>query len=165
MAPQYKIRNKINTCACLLTALLLWVGNADGRAMNVRDALGHFESGATGPARCSADAKVGSRREVSRFQILPSVWRKYSDSSDYQQPAVAWAVAERILAERQAWFRQATGRECDSIDLYLMWNAPGAYQKAKWDRSRVSKIVRDRAERFANLVAMEDRVMVRASIQ
>jgi hypothetical protein len=164
MAPRNQIRKQLNGLARLVWLALLWMVVPGLQAMELKEALGHFESGATTPGRCSADAKIGSHKEVSRFQILPSVWKKYSVSADYQQPAVAWTVAERILAERQVWFRQATGRECDAIDLYIMWNAPGAYQKVKWDRSRLSKVVLDRAERFANLLAVEGSMLVRANI-
>lgn len=131
--------------------------------MPLRDALGHFESGATTSSRCAADAKVGSRREISRFQILPHVWRQYSKSGDYRNPDVAWAVTEKILAERHDWFFKATGREWDAIDLYIMWNAPGVYEKAKWDRRRVSRVVLERAQRFSNLLMREEPLLAQAS--
>ena len=134
------------------------------RALELKQALGQIESGATKATRCAADAKVGTKREVSRYQILPSVWRKYTDSRDYQNPTVAWEVTERILAERYAWFRGATGRDWDAVDLYLMWNAPGVYAKASWDRRKVSRVVLERAERFANLFYSEDKMLVRASL-
>ena len=42
-----------------------------------------------------------------------------------------------------------------------MWNAPGQYRRAKWDRRKVSRVVMERAKRFANL--MEERSRVYAS--
>lgn len=134
------------------------------RAMELKQALGQIESGASKPTRCAADWKVGSRREVSRYQILPSVWRKYSDSRDYQDPSVAWEVTQRILMDRYNQFRAATGREWNAQDLYIMWNAPGVYEKANWDRRKVSRVVLERAERFANLYHSDEKVMVRASL-
>ena len=132
-------------------------------AMNLREALGHFESGATQRASGAADRMIGSRQEVSRFQILPKVWRQYTRSRNYTNPDVAWTVAERILRDREQWFKRATGREWDDVDLYLMWNAPGAYAKANWDRAKLSRVVLNRAQRFANLRQVEnERIMVRA---
>ena len=133
--------------------------------MDIRQALGHIESGATSAKRSAADGKIGSRKEVSRYQILPQLWRKYARTADYRDPDVAWGVAERILKEREAWFEGATGRKWDPVDIYIMWNAPGVYEKAGWDRSKVPKIVMDRAERFSNLVALDDRVLVREKTQ
>jgi hypothetical protein len=135
-------------------------GQAD--AMPLREALGHFESGATTPTRSAADAKVGSRREVSRFQILPQVWRQYSQSPQYRDPEAAWAVAEKVLTERHVWFTKATGREWDAVDLYIMWNAPAVYEKAHWERSKVSKVVLERAQRFANLLMRADGLLASA---
>lgn len=132
------------------------------RSMELREALGHFESGATTWTRSAADAKIGSRKEVSRFQILPSVWHQYSTSKDFRNPDVAWAVAQRILADRRAQFVRATGREWEPMDIYIMWNAPGVYQKAKWDRSRVSRVVLERAQRFANLMGRKEQLVAYA---
>src|SRR5690349_20482650 len=84
--------------------LALAAAVAPSHAMELKLALGQIESGASKPTRCSADLKIGTRREVSRYQLLPSVWRKYSDSRDYHNPSVAWEVSERILSERYAWF-------------------------------------------------------------
>src|SRR2546422_4402287 len=66
-------------------------------AASLRETLARFETGATSPAACAADRKIGRSKEVSRFQILPAVWRQYSKSRDYANPAVAWTVAERVL--------------------------------------------------------------------
>ena len=41
------------------------------RALELKQALGQIESGATKATRCATDAKVGTKREVSRYQILP----------------------------------------------------------------------------------------------
>jgi hypothetical protein len=149
-----------------------WIGAAlmvcavivlpQARSMELREALGHFESGATTWTRSAADAKIGSRKEVSRFQILPSVWNHYSTSKDFRNPDVAWSVAEKILAERRNHFVRATGREWDPMDLYIMWNAPGVYERVKWDRSRVSPVVLERAQRFANLMGRKEQLVAYA---
>src|SRR4051812_7562308 len=85
----------------------------------LREALAEFETGATRPTLCAADRIVGSRSEISRFQILPVVWRQYSLSRNYCDPEMAWNVAIKILNEREQLFRQATKREWDYVDIYL----------------------------------------------
>jgi hypothetical protein len=141
-------------CGTLLVAVGLACAEAS-QPYPVRHVLAEFETGATRPTFCAADRKVGTKREVSRFQILPSVWQEYSRSRDYQNPEVAWQVAARILSDREREFREATGRTWEPLDLYIMWNAPGHYRKVGWNRSRVSRVVMERAQRFANL--MEER--------
>ena len=133
------------------------------QSLELREALGHFESGAVTRMRCAADAKIGTRKEVSRFQILPSVWRNYSASQEFRDPEIAWSVAEKILVQRREQFRRATGRDWDPVDLYIMWNAPGVYEKAHWDRRRVSAIVMERAQRFANLMGRKEQLLAQAS--
>ena len=127
-----------------------------------REALAEFETGAKRPTLCAGDYAVGSAKEISRFQILPSVWREYSGAPTYHNPNAAWAVTQKILRDREADFRRATGRQWDAVDLYLMWNAPGVYRRAKWDRSKVSRVVLDRAQRFAGLMQERQRMYLAA---
>jgi hypothetical protein len=141
----------------LLLALSAPLGFS-GTLPATREALAEFETGATTARQCAADAKVGSHREVSRFQILPQVWRQYTRSTRYQDPEVAWNVTQKILRDREAWFRRGTGREWDYFDLYVMWNAPGEYERAGWNRARISRVVRERAERFSNLAVERSRL-------
>lgn len=134
------------TCACA------------GPPTGLREALAEFETGAVTPQSCAADRLVGSRKEISRFQILPVVWRQYSSSRNYHDPQIAWNVANRILNEREQAFRQAAKRDWDSVDIYLMWNAPGVYRRANWNRAKVSPAVLERAQRFANLMQARSRL-------
>lgn len=126
---------------------------SDATALPLRESLGMFESGAVLPQRCAADKMRGASGEVSRFQIMPSVWRQYSRSTDYDNPEVAWIVAQRVLQDRVQWFRTANGREPDAAELYLMWNKPGHFQAAGFDVKRVKALFQQRAQRFANLRA------------
>ncbi|MBI3414270.1 MAG: hypothetical protein HY043_02945 [Verrucomicrobia bacterium] len=121
-------------------------------AMSLRESLAMFESGARQPQRCAADRVRGSSGEVSRFQIMPEVWRRYTRSRDYENPDVAWAVAERILQDRRQWFLAATNREPSALELYLLWNKPGHFNAAHFSSQRVHPHFKERAERFANLV-------------
>lgn len=130
-----------------------------------REALAEFETGARRATRCAADYAIGSAKEISRFQILPSVWREYSGPADYHNPNTAWTVARKILQDREADFRRATGRHWDAFDLYLMWNAPGAYRRAGWDRAKVSRVVFERAQRFENLMQARQRQRMELAAQ
>ncbi len=95
----------------------------------------------------------GTNGEVSRFQIMPSVWRQHSQSRDYDNPEVAWEVAQQVLQERSRWFSAANGRAPDAAELYLMWNKPGYFAAAGFDVKRVKTLFQQRAQRFANLRA------------
>ena len=114
-------------------------------------ALGLFESGAETFQRGAPDYKRGDSGEVSRYQIMPDVWKRYSKSRDFNNPAVAWEVAEKILIERLAKFRKRMHREPTPTELYLLWNKPGHFSAAKYSLSRVSNHYLNRARRFGNL--------------
>ena len=147
--PVDSIRLRLRWVVSVLVAL--WAN--DARALSLRESLGMFESGATLPHRCAADRMRGSNGEVSRFQIMPTVWRRYSQSQDYDNPEVAWEVAQRVLQARSRWFSAANGREPDAAELYLMWNKPGHFEAAGFDVKRVKTLFKQRAQRFANLRA------------
>src|ERR1019366_231635 len=53
-----------------------------------RFALGMIET-------ANNDEEIGGAGEVSRYQIMPSVWRYYSDSRSYQDPDVSLEVAQQ----------------------------------------------------------------------
>jgi hypothetical protein len=143
------------TFGILVSICGLTMMNAAALPSGTREALAEFETGAKRATRCAGDYAVGSAKEISRFQILPSIWRDYSSTPDYHNPNVAWVVTQKILCDRETEFRRATGRQWDAVDLYLMWNAPGVYRRAGWDRSKVSRVVLERAQRFERL--MQDR--------
>ncbi len=135
----------------LLAPLLV----SEASALPVREALALVETGADQPTRCAADAVIGGSGEVSRFQIMPDVWRSYSKTSDYNDPEAAWKVAQKILDERTKWFRRVTGREPNKTELYVLWNKPGHFESAGFKLSRVKPLYRERAERFSNLCHLQ----------
>ena len=118
----------------------------------VKWALGQIETGASREGPSAADRIRGKSREVSRYQILPNVWARYSASLDFTNPGYAWTVAQRILEDRRQWFCRLTGRDAEPFDLYVLWNAPGHYAEVGFKPARVRATVADRAERFAALV-------------
>ena len=117
----------------------------------VRDSLAMFESGATGPEASAADRVRGGAGEISRFQILPEVWRAYSKSRDYTNPEVAWSVAQRILGDRISDFQKAMGRPPKPVELYLLWNKPGHFAAKGYSVKRVASHYRLKAQRYENL--------------
>jgi len=114
----------------------------------IRWALAQIESGHLK----NQDAAKGASGEVSRFQIMPEVWRDYSASRNFKNPVVSWSVAFKILQDRYSWFLRSTGREPSAFDLYVMWNKPGLYGRVDFDPDRLPRRVRNVATRFENLV-------------
>jgi len=146
------------TATCLAVSLhstTLFAQRADNAAPvfdfeseNIAWALAQIESGHFK----NPDFAKGSSGEVSRFQILPKVWRAYSPSRNYTDPELAWRVAYQILKDRKDWFVSATGRSPTAFDLYVMWNKPGVYSRVRFDRQGLPRKLREVAERFENLV-------------
>ena len=109
-------------------------------------ALGMIESG-------NDDRGVGRAGEVSRYQIHPAVWRNYSESREYQNPGVSLQVARQHWNYLATYFRDKTGREPAPFDMYVLWNSRfGYYARKEFNPARVSAVVRERAQRFVNLV-------------
>ncbi|MBM3851385.1 MAG: hypothetical protein FJ396_14625 [Verrucomicrobia bacterium] len=110
-----------------------------------------IETGATSPAAGEPDHVVGGSGEISRFQIMPAVWRTYTKSKNHTNPEVAWTVTRRILADRVGAFEKAMGRVPEPIEVYLLWNKPGHFEGVGYRLEKVSKTYRERAQRFQNL--------------
>jgi len=127
------------------------VAMASLEASPLRDALAMIETGATSPVAGDPDHVIGGSGEVSRFQIMPEVWKAYTKSINHTNPEVAWTVTRRILANRVGSFEKATGRPPEPIEVYLLWNKPGHFEGVEYRIERVSLIYRERAQRFQNL--------------
>lgn len=109
------------------------------------EALSLIESGGN-------DAAVGDAGEVSRYQILPKVWRTYTRSADYRNPWLSREVARQHLNFLLAKFQREAGRHPHDFDLYVMWNAGiNYYRRLGFDARKVHRLIRERAERFSNL--------------
>lgn len=95
-------------------------------------ALGQFESGWNEHA-------IGPASERGVWQIHPRVLKG--------RPAnLATAVA--VMAPRWKVFENRMHRRPQPGEAYLLWNAPGAFRKAGYDRGRVSVVLQARAGRF-----------------
>ena len=109
------------------------------------EALSMIESG-------DDDAAIGRAGEISRFQIMPSVWAHYSGSRAFRDCRVARDVAARHLTELTTWFQNRAGRPASDFDVYVLWNAgPTYYTKVGFKTSRVHPMVCERARRYARL--------------
>jgi len=156
----------MKTITTLCALFLALVATPTTQAEPLPYALGLFESGAESFQRNEADFKRGGSGEVSRYQIMPDVWVRYSKTRDFHNPVEAWQVAQRILNERVNDFRERTQRDPNPTELYLLWNKPGHFAGAKYSLKRVSRYYLARAQRFANLynaieVSYRDRETVR----
>jgi hypothetical protein len=101
------------------------------------------------------DREVGRAGEVSRYQIMPSVWRHYSSSHSYRNPEVALEVARQHWAALYDSFKRRAHREPSDFDMYVLWNTRfGYYASRGFNPRRLQAIVRDRAKRFVNLVEL-----------
>ena len=111
-----------------------------------RFALGMIETG-------NDDREIGGLGEVSRYQIMPSVWKHYSDTRCYQDPTVSLAVAQQHWLALYNTFKSQAHREPTDFDMYVLWNTRyGYYASHGFRPSRLNPVVRDRAQRFVNLV-------------
>lgn len=106
------------------------------------------------------DRAVGRDGERSRYQIRQATWEEHAIPSWPFRDAVyypkAKTVASSILLSYQDRFEQMTGRHAMPRDIYVLWNmGVDGYAGCGYDFQRVPKVVRERAERFANIVADE----------
>jgi hypothetical protein len=114
-------------------------------------ALGMIETG-------NEDDAVGGAGEVSRYQIMPSVWQHYNSSSQYRDPKLSRQVAREHWTTLYDYFKRQAGREPGDFDMYVLWNTrQGYYAGRKFDPARLSAVIRDRAQRFTNLLGEAQR--------
>lgn len=132
----------IHTSALILMTLIV----QQFAGLNLRFALGQIESG-------DNDRAIGAAGEVSRYQILPSVWEEYETRTDYTSEPLAWSVAQRIIAKRAAEFARRVGRQPEAREIYALWNAPGKFRKADYRMHMLTYAIQERCDRFANLCA------------
>ena len=113
-------------------------------------ALGMIETG-------NQDDEVGRAGEVSRYQIMPSVWRHYSSSDRYRNPEISLSVAQQHWAALYNYFKQRAHRDPDDFDMYVLWNTrQGYYASRGFSPARLHPVVRERAGRFVNLLTRRE---------
>ena len=135
---------RINILLFLVTTLL-----SVQAGLSPLEALSMIESG-------NNDQAVGKLGEVSRYQILPRVWRSYSKGWNYRNPQLASKVAAKHLHFLESGFRERAGREPSDFDRYVLWNAGLAYYtRIEFSQKRVHSVIRGRANRYVNLREMK----------
>lgn len=121
-------------CAMLVASLAF-----SAAAMDRWSALSMLESG-------DNDYAIGACGEISRYQIRPTFW----PGGDPRDADSALVAAKKIMAKRVSRFEQAHGRAPTDFEFYILWNAPTQLKHP-------SKVVSERARRFANLVQRDKR--------
>ena len=97
------------------------------------------------------DRMVGRAGEISRYQILKSEWRTVTTSTRWTDPEVAKAVTVKLIDQRVNQFKAKYQRDPSDFEFYVLWNAPAHVLV----RGKVSKVVAERAERYANLCSIQ----------
>lgn len=139
-APKLAVSSSVDPVATPVTS--------DSAFLNARHrfALGMIET-------ANNDDEIGGAGEVSRYQIMPSVWRHYSSSRNYQNPRVSLEVAQQHWTALHTFFQQHAHREPTDFDMYVLWNTRYGYYASKgFNPARLNPVVRDRAQRFVNLI-------------
>lgn len=109
-------------------------------------ALGMIETG-------NNDREIGGAGEISRFQIMPAIWHQYTESRSYRNPEVSVDVARQLWSTLYSQFKQQAHREPTDFDMYVLWNTRyGYYASRSFNPAKLGRTVRDRAQRFVNLV-------------
>jgi hypothetical protein len=92
------------------------------------------------------DKAIGKAGEVSRYQIIPRIWRAYGGGNP-RNAAEAKRVATKIMAVRIEQFESKHGRQPTLVEVYALWRSPVRALQLK-----VSAAVRECGTRFSNLV-------------
>ena len=103
-------------------------------AMDRWEALSMIESG-------NDDHAVGSVGEISRYQIRPELW----PGGNPHNPQTALRAAQKTMTPRLERFERIHKRQPTDFEFYVLWNAP-------WVVDHPSTAIRERAQRYANLV-------------
>ena len=133
----------------LLTLLLVPMATM---GMDRLSALSMLETG-------NNDRMVGRAGEISRYQILKSEWRSVTNTVRWTDPQVAKQVTLKLIDQRVKQFLTKNHREPSDFEFYVLWNAPAQVLHGK-----VSRVVAERAHRFANLCSIRPSQPVLAAV-
>jgi hypothetical protein len=114
-------------------------------------ALGQIESG-------GMDWAIGKDGERSRYQIKSIVWNSYT-ALPFKHYAKDRAIASKVASQHLIWlgelFYEANHRYPNHSELYVLWNmGVGGFAKHKFDFTRLPGGIKDRAQRYTNLVIL-----------
>jgi hypothetical protein len=98
------------------------------------------------------DITIGPDGEISRYQILPEIWRKYTKLplSEAANPVAALNVARAIMSDRMSRFSNFQFSSFKPQQFYLLWHRPARLFAAHYP-SLITAREAGRAQRFANL--------------
>ena len=99
------------------------------------------------------DKAIGPRGEVSRYQVLPSVWRQNSKGFSPRNPESSRIVAERLMTQRVNQFSRTHQRAPSAQEWYLLWHCPARVMRPT--QSDLAK-----ATRFSRLLAGQDQPII-----
>ena len=99
---RYETSTRQVVIVCVIAILLAVTHLARGEGFSRLEAISLIET-------ADEDGVVGKKGEVSRYQILPRVWRAYSASTAYQDTKIASSVARQHVAKLEAYYVQRTG--------------------------------------------------------
>ena len=155
-----QIASRFQILIPMIKALILLFGLAlDAPAgLSRLEAISMIETGDNDSAR-------GGAGEVSRYQLMPRVWRHYTNSDAYGNPQISAGVAQQHLDYLEGWFRGQAGRPPSELEIYVLWNAgPTYYARKHFSVAAVHPSIRERAERFVNLREMATEAPTRPSL-
>jgi hypothetical protein len=104
------------------------------------------------------DRMVGRAGEISRYQILKSEWRSVTNTARWTDPHIARQVTLKLIDQRVKQFRVKHQRDPSDFEFYVLWNAPAQVLQGK-----VSRVVAERAHRFANLCSIRTQPVLAAA--
>ena len=103
------------------------------------------------------DNAIGASGEISRFQIMPAVWRSYMlhdrPSADPSNTTTAWHVAEWIMQDRCKAFETRFHRQPTDQEFYILWARP-SWLLNSTPRRTLPNAMAARAQNFSNLVSV-----------
>jgi hypothetical protein len=105
------------------------------------------------------DHVVGRAGERGRYQITADVWKAYSSTMSFKHYAKDSSISTRVAGEYLhhllIQYEKATGKHATYHEVYVMWNMGfDGYRRHGFDLTKVSRKIRDRAERYMNLVIL-----------
>lgn len=103
----------------------------------------------------SKDSALGSKGEISRYQILPSTWKSwtYEPLGRAKISSTSSQVASHGLKLLDLEFKTYVGRRPNLKEIYVLWNlGPTKFRKLGFNYKRVPSVVKERAQRFESLV-------------
>ena len=95
------------------------------------------------------DRAIGPRGEVSRFQVLPSIWKRSGGRTNPADRSNAQRVAALVMRPRVDSFVKTHQRAPSSQEWYLLWHCPARVMRPT--QSDLAK-----ATRFSRLLAGPD---------